>query len=283
MDFIGKKVTHKTFGEGTVTKHEEDSLEVSFGTEIKFFIFPDAFEKFLTLSDPTEAQQFHDLTVAKEQIMQAEQLKAQEEATLRRTKQERQVTKEKLLSTYKVHPKSQVVFRCDATEQKEIFTTWTMFAGTIKSGVHKGEPSKLIRLYPNSAVLLTALAYGRPEEERRIIGAYMVPANYIGKFATNGAIPSHESYKLQLSTEASEQLLFWNYYTSDKGNGKATWNSGKHRYFDNEWMAQILADAEYFEKTSEQKEQAAKFLAYFCKLNELHPPKSTKNQPQLTL
>lgn len=51
MVFQNTKVTHKTFGEGIVTNHEGNYINVSFGGTVKKFVYPDAFDKFLTVDD----------------------------------------------------------------------------------------------------------------------------------------------------------------------------------------------------------------------------------------
>ena len=51
MIFENIKVTHKTFGEGVVTTHEGNYINVSFGGVVKRFVYPDAFDKFLTVED----------------------------------------------------------------------------------------------------------------------------------------------------------------------------------------------------------------------------------------
>ena len=53
MVFENIKVTHKTFGEGVVANRDGNYINVSFGGNIKRFVYPDAFEKFLTLADGT--------------------------------------------------------------------------------------------------------------------------------------------------------------------------------------------------------------------------------------
>ena len=50
MVFENVKVVHKTFGEGTVTEHSGNYITVKFATAEKKFVYPDAFERFLTLS-----------------------------------------------------------------------------------------------------------------------------------------------------------------------------------------------------------------------------------------
>ena len=51
MVFQNIKVTHKTFGEGIVTTHDGNYINVSFGGAVKRFVYPDAFDKFLTVDD----------------------------------------------------------------------------------------------------------------------------------------------------------------------------------------------------------------------------------------
>lgn len=51
MVFQNIKVTHKTFGDGIVTTHEGNYINVSFGGAVKRFVYPDAFDKFLTVDD----------------------------------------------------------------------------------------------------------------------------------------------------------------------------------------------------------------------------------------
>ena len=49
MVFDNVKVVHKTFGEGTVTEHIGNYITVKFASAEKKFVYPDAFERFLSL------------------------------------------------------------------------------------------------------------------------------------------------------------------------------------------------------------------------------------------
>ena len=51
MVFQNTKVIHKTFGEGIITNHEGNYINVSFGGAVKKFVYPDVFDKFLTVDD----------------------------------------------------------------------------------------------------------------------------------------------------------------------------------------------------------------------------------------
>src|SRR3954466_9701714 len=162
-----------------------------------------------------------------------------------------------------------MVFWCDEEEQTKVFTEWKVFTGAIKSGVNKGKPKKPTRLYRNSVCLLTERDSSKPEKDRRILGIYMVNEDFIGKFCEDGNIPAHSKYRLQLTENESDQMLFWNYYVNEKFPHKMTWNTGKYRYFDNLWMAQILLDIVSLKSDPKERELAQQFFEHFCKINQI--------------
>ena len=54
---VGQKVTHKVFGCGTIIELSNAYLTVNFGDSEKKFVYPDAFEKYLTSTDPELMEQ----------------------------------------------------------------------------------------------------------------------------------------------------------------------------------------------------------------------------------
>lgn len=56
MVFENVKVMHKSFGEGMIVEHVGNYITVNFETASKKFVYPDAFEKFLTLADGTVSE-----------------------------------------------------------------------------------------------------------------------------------------------------------------------------------------------------------------------------------
>lgn len=64
-------------------------------------------------------------------------------------------------------------------------------------------------------------------------------------------------------------MLFWNYYVNKNYPHRTTWNSGKFRYFDNVWTAQILKDIIELKTDEVQIKEAKNFLEYFCQMNAL--------------
>jgi hypothetical protein len=269
MNLINKKVTHKRFGMGSIVKHNDSIIEIHFESENKKFVFPDVFGKHLKLHDESVANSLEKIIQEKEIERKKEEWKREEEKKLQRKNQELRLEHEKLMKNHKLHPESQMVFWCDTEEQNCSFSEWKVFSGVIKSGNNKGKPNKPIRLHQNSAVLLTAIDSSMPEKDRRILGVYMVNEDFIGKLCEDGYIPAHSKYRLQLTEQESDQLLFWRYYVNEKFPHKMTWNTGKYRYFENSWMAQILLDIVSLKSDPKERELAQQFFEHFCKMNQI--------------
>src|SRR5699024_2713813 len=88
--------------------------------------------------------------------------------------------------------------------------------------------------------LLTARKSDDPEKERRILGLYMVNETFTGELGDDGMVPAHAEFRIKLTDEEAEKMLFWNYYINKNYPHRMTWNSGKYRYFDNVWTSKIL-------------------------------------------
>ncbi|MEC1179658.1 malate synthase [Metasolibacillus meyeri] len=269
MNLINKKVTHKLFGMGSIVKHNDSSVEIHFASESKMFIFPDAFEKHLKLQDKSDANLLDTIIQKREIERKEDEWKKEEEIKLQRKNQKLRLEHEKLMKHHKLHSESQMVFWCDKEEQNSSFSEWQVFSGVIKSGNNKGKPNKPSRLHQNSAVLLTAIDSSMPEKDRRILGVYMVNEEFFGKLCEDGNIPAHSKYRLQLTEQESDQLFFWKYYQNEKSPEKMSWNTGKYRYFDNLWMAQILLDIVSLKKDTKERELAQQFFKHFCKMNQI--------------
>lgn len=270
MNLINKEVTHKRFGKGNVVKHSGSIIEVNFATESKKFVFPDVFGQYLKLHDQHAASSLEKIIEQKRLEREKEEREKEEQKQRLLEEQQLRAEHDKLMKNHKLHPQSQMVFWCDEEEKNNVFTEWQVFTGTIKSGDNKGKPKKPTRLFKNSVCLLTERDSSIPEKERRILGVYMVSEDFIGQLCEDGYVPAHSQYKLQLTEEESEQLLFWNYYINEKSPHRMTWNTGKFRYFDNVWMAQILRDIIPLKLGTEEQELAQQFLKYFCKLNRIN-------------
>lgn len=265
MNLINEEITHKVFGEGNIVDHDGSIITINFNEDIKKFVYPDAFGNFITLNDPNTAKSLKKVLLERE---------IEEEALERQLKEEKdrqaseQIRKEKL-KNYKIHESSQIVFWLDEEEQQNVFTDWQLFTGKVQSGKNKNLPNRATRLCPNSAAILTARELNHPETERRILGLYMVNETFSGSLSDDEIVPSHSEFRIKLTDQEAEKVLFWNYYINHNYPHRTTWNSGKYRYFDNIWTAQILYDIIALKTDEEQITEAKNFLKYFCQMNAL--------------
>ena len=97
----------------------------------------------------------------------------------------------------------------------------------------------------------------------------MVNEDFVGKLCEDGNVSAHSKYRIQLTQQESDQLLFSNYYTNEKTPEKITWKTGKYRYFENLWTAQILLDIIALKSDPNERELAQQFFKHFCKMNQL--------------
>ncbi|QUW22988.1 malate synthase [Sporosarcina sp. Marseille-Q4063] len=261
MNLINEEITHKVFGEGNIVNHEDSIITIEFNEDIKKFVYPDAFGTFITLNDRTTAKTMKKVFLKKEM----------EEEALERKREEQALEQQRMekLKNLRIHESSQVVFWLDEEEQQNVFVDWQVSTGQVQSGANKGQPNRAARLRPNSAGLLTARDSDQPETERQILGLYMINEAFSGELSDDGMVPSHEEFRIELTDQEAEKMLFWNYYINKNYPDRTAWNSGKYRYFDNIWTAQILKDIIALRTDEEQIKEAENFLEYFCQMNAL--------------
>ena len=272
MDLVNKQVIHKIFGKGSVVKYNDSYIKIDFSSGNKVFVFPNAFETYLTFIDQRAANLVEKMVQKRKRGCKEEELKLKKLKALQNEKRQCLLERERLVErskTHKTHPRLQVVFWCKAQEQDSIFTRWNIFTDVIKSGQKKGQPKRLPRINQNSACLLTARDSDVPEKDRRILGVFMVNETFSGKQCVDGYIPAHSEYRIRLSEQESEKMLFWNYYVNKRYPHKMTWNTGRCRYFYNIWMAQILRDIISLKKKPQERECAQRFFDYFCQINRI--------------
>lgn len=270
MNLENMQVMHKSFGEGSIVEHDGSYVEVCFQSGNRRFIYPDAFGTFLKLVDPKLAKQVNTIREEVEEERAEKEAELEKIRAIEEEKRQLILERERLIKAHKLSPASQAVFWCDEEEQEKIFSEWKVFTSVRKSGDQKGQPNRLVRLHQNSACLITTRDEDVPESERQIVGLFMVDTGFVGKLCEDGYIPAHPEYRIRLSDEESQKMLFWNYYYNERYPNNMTWNSGRHRYFDNEWMAQILQDIIALKEDPKEKAFVEEVLHYFCQMNRLN-------------
>ncbi len=258
MELSDQQVFHTQFGEGRIVGLDGSFITIRFQSGEKKFLFPDAFESYLTMTDKNAAASVYRLLRG---IAEEEDLKRKEELLLARRKT--------ILKSMRLHPRSQAAFRCEAYDRVKLFKEWRVFTGTVKTGYYQGQPNRPARLHQNSACLLTSKGPGMEEKGRYIFGVYMVEENFIGTLCSDGYVPAHSELKLRLSAKEAEPLLFWRYYYNQRYPDAISWDTGEYRYFDNARMARILKDIARIKEKSAESELAERFLRHFCKMNQI--------------
>jgi len=265
VNLINEQITHTVFGEGHIVAQDASIITVDFVEDTKKFVYPDAFRTFITLNNQDTAKSLNKIISKRE--VEEKALAEKREAEKEQRALERQ--RREMLENHKIHESSQIVFWLDKEEQQNVFTDWEAFTGEVQSGKNKGQPNKAARLGPNSAGLLTVRKSDQPETERRILGLYMVKETFSGNLNEDGMVPAHEDFRIELTDQEADKMLFWNYYINQNYPLRTTWNSGKYRYFDNVWTAQILTDIIALRTDEEQIKEAKDFLEHFCLMNVL--------------
>lgn len=254
MQLLGQPVHHITFGKGTITGVSPTIVTVNFPQGEKHFIYPEAFIDYLTLKDANKQEQIHNAYHRR--------LKEEEEA--QKQEHEKQIRRKKI-RTMKLAPNSQAAFHIPVSDVEKIFASGSIFSGCYLSGLSKGEPRIPHRLKPNSACLLTGLPDGRKEQDRRILGVFMVHEDFWGEQCEDGNIIAHGQHRLCLP--ADTELSFWDYF--EHGKAYPRWGSVPFKYFGNSTLQRILLDMIHLLANTDQGAAAKEFYQYYSEINRL--------------
>lgn len=254
MQLTGQTVTHDIFGTGVVTAQEGHSVTVKFEEKgEKRFIYPDAFKKHLTMQNHEAKEKIEDF-LAERREARGEKLQA---LLVEQERQER-------IHHFKISVNSQAAFAMEMEDQDSL-EDWTASTGEYLSGAAKGLCRVPDKLKPNSCCLLTQKPEGGGEEDREIIGVFMVPEDFFGEDCADGVIPAHPDYRIRVPEE--KPLLFWNYASGLKR--KPRWGSTSFKYLSNKIVQQILFDLRDLMADTEEAELAEDFYTYYNRINQL--------------
>ena len=167
--------------------------------------------------------------------------------------------------------------------ESQMLREWKAYAGIVQSGERKGEPMKLNKVQRNSLCVLTTRDPQMVESERYIFAVFLVDETYSGDESDEGYVGTKSKYKIKLSPKECKSMLFWKYHKNGNSPKKTAWNSGLHRYFDDEMAAQILIDIVNIKKGTKDEVLADEFLKYFCEINEIDINKVKNPSGALTL
>lgn len=151
--------------------------------------------------------------------------------------------------------------------ESSMLISWTAAAGedlNENGSIHHGR-----RIQDAASDSLAILTTRRPEvkEEDRVIFAVFITGQADeGNELYSGYVVAKDDYKIELTPEEANKLLFWHYHKNTDGG--ARWSQGLYRYMKDTVAARILADIVQI-KTGDEKEHAQKVLQHYCELKGL--------------
>lgn len=153
--------------------------------------------------------------------------------------------------------------------ESQMLREWKAYAGIVQRGERKGQPMRLNKVQYNSLCVLTTRNPDMVENNRYIFAVFLVDETYTGDKIEEGYVGTRSKYKIKLSPDEGEKMLFWKYHKNSNSPEKTAWSSGLHRYFQDEMAVQILRDIVQIKTGTEDEDLAKEFLNYFCKTNEI--------------
>lgn len=261
MQLLGQPVQHRSFGNGVITGVQESMVTITFSQGEKRFQYPDAFSRFLTLTDKTRQKE---INAAYTLQVNAENAEKQKQRKVRE--------KRRRLRAMVISPCSQIAFSVTKDEFEDVFSSGTISTGCYLSGSSKGKPRIPTRVRPNSCCLLTGT--DGAEKDRHILGLMMVSDEFWGNQCEDGQILCHSTYKLRLPESVS--LPYWHYI--EHGDTLHSWGRTTFKYYANEITQQILSDAADALSGTDQEAQALSFYQYFTDVNRLTDIRKKRNK-----
>lgn len=326
INLINQKVRHKVFGDGVILSLDKSYLVVEFPIGQKKFIYPDAFDGFLSVEDSGAASEIrHEIEAEKQRKEQARKQASDSllpapavspatgrHKTLRKPpraniafkcnfcdggRSSEQVGFHGVCSDSVIHNNIAVEHRtwCTADDcpclqyyngeisrkeldalctdggfvcyESQMLRDWRALAGVVQNGEHKSKPMTLRKVQQNSLCVLTTRDPGSDEKARYIFAVFLVDESYEGDGQEEGYVSTGSKYKIKLSPSEAHTMLFWNYHANSNQPEIAAWNSGLHRYFDDEQAATILQDICKVKTGTQDEALAEDFLEHFCRIN----------------
>ncbi|NTV90839.1 MAG: hypothetical protein HGA22_10870 [Clostridiales bacterium] len=82
MKLINEKIRHISYGDGKITAQEDNILSVKFAgqQEVKKFVYPDAFDKYLKMGNPEIEVLVLEVLHIRQEELKAEELRKQKES-----------------------------------------------------------------------------------------------------------------------------------------------------------------------------------------------------------
>lgn len=151
--------------------------------------------------------------------------------------------------------------------ESRMLRDWRASAGIIQNGINKGKPMRLNQVQANSLCVLTTRYPGYTENDRFIFAVFLVDETFEGDNKEEGFVSTESEFKINLTPAEASKMLFWKYHTNGNKPDEPAWNTGLHRYFDDNEAVQILRDIVNIKRGTKDEQLAVRFLEHFCRIN----------------
>lgn len=301
---IGLKVLHKTFGEGTVTQIGKTTINVAFAARKVEFLFPQAFDKYLTCADKeraaeiakylhrTDAQPVKQLP-KKPPRLSRERNKSRNNVAFKLNYCNGGKTDKKFgfdgvcseaVIRYNIEKEHRVWCsneRCDCRRfydgkisYKNLLNSYPCQESialrdwcTYAGADANGDPRKIRGTVVNKLGIFTTVPPN--EKERFIFGAFMIKKIIEGDDNNSGEVHGNRDYCLELTPKEARKVRFWDYYKNPQKPENHQWGSGLVRYFDDNTAVKILQAMLDAKEDKEGKNKARRLLSRYCEANNI--------------
>lgn len=254
MNMTGKKVTHTKFGKGKIVAVYDTKIDVDFKDDIRSFLYPDSFEKFLVVED-AKTKEF-----IQGQLDEVLEKKKTDKLLMHRREKARAFVRKQ-----KVKTSSHGVFAMRENKLEDVYENWSISTGIYNMGKTKGMPRVPKNLNMNSACLLTFKPEKAKESERTIVGIFMTPEEFIGEKCAAGIVSAHEKYRIVWGQD-QEEIFFWDFFQKEGRLEK--WGTTEMKYVSTSIVKTVLEDM-MSQSSDDEALQAelSSFYSYFGSMN----------------
>ena len=150
---------------------------------------------------------------------------------------------------------------------------WEARGGERRKGDKKGQAFAIKGAKKNGLIILTTrLPYGK-EIDRIIFAVYIADEVVTGDNFHDAIVTAHEKYRIELTKDESEKMLFWKYYHNSNSSDKAFWGTGLFRYVENDAAYHLLNDIINIKTSEKDKELVQEMLDFYCEKNNVKTDK----------
>lgn len=162
----------------------------------------------------------------------------------------------------KINTEEKMEFLC---YESRMLIDWVCYAGMEKKS---GLPMALNKAQVGSLAVLTTRpvedGYEAPQEKTQVFGVFLI-AKHDDKSAIGGSVSAHPKYRIELTPEESEKVLFWKFHANSENPTKPFWGTGLHRYLNDMECCQILREIVNVVQDPDKKALATELLEKFQK------------------